>query len=225
MRHDASKNRLKLLISLAVLAVVFVVAGIAQFTGKRWTASRDPISVTRSPATQPQARAVFGDLMQESKPALPIPAQVPQPEEPQKEETLRARSTPGNAVSSASIDGLLDRWRNTVVRGDVKAQAILYAPKMEQFFRRRNVTRDVVLREKARMKELYPNVSRYDITDVQVESHKENVAVVSFRKEWDMHGERRFSGSDRQRFKLRKIAGDWKIVGEEEMVVYWVRRG
>ena len=111
------------------------------------------------------------------------------------------------------------------MRGDVKAQAILYAPKMEQFFRRRNVTRDVVLREKARMKELYPNVSRYDITDVQVESHKENVAVVSFRKEWDMHGERRFSGSDRQRFKLRKIAGDWKIVGEEEMVVYWVRRG
>jgi hypothetical protein len=74
------------------------------------------------------------------------------------------------------------------------------------------------------MMELYPEVNRYDISDVKVESSKPGEAVVSFRKDWDMRGDRPFSGAERQRLKLRRISGDWKIVSEEELKVYWVKR-
>ena len=75
------------------------------------------------------------------------------------------------------------------------------------------------------MMELYPEVHRYEISDVKFESQKHDEAVVSFRKDWDMNGDRRFSGAERQRLKLRRINGDWKIVSEEEMQIYWVKRG
>src|SRR3954447_14524980 len=206
MRHEPDNNRLKLLISMTVLAVVFVVAGIAQFTGKRWTRSEDSAPAPSVPAPdRSQPRAVFG--------AGPDPVAVTPPPEkqaqpgPVKEDGTSRSLTAGDAATAADIDRLLERWRGTVVRGEVKAQVILYAPRMEQFFNRRNVTREVVLREKTRLKELYPNVRRYEISDVQVEPHKDNnLAVVSFRKEWDMDGDRRFSGAERQRLKIRRIS-------------------
>ena len=71
---------------------------------------------------------------------------------------------------------------------------------------------------------LYPTVNRYDISDVKVESNNGREAVVSFRKEWDMDGQKPFSGAERQRLKLRRIDGNWKIVSEEETKVYWVKR-
>lgn len=141
-----------------------------------------------------------------------------------EEESARSR-TEVTTTGRGEIDGLLDRWRNTVLRGDVNGQTILYAPKMELFYRRNGVSRETVRREKARLMELYPRVHRYDISDVKVESQKRDEAVVSFRKDWDMNGDRRFSGAERQRLKLRRINGDWKIVREEELKVYWVSRG
>jgi hypothetical protein len=106
----------------------------------------------------------------------------------------------------------------------VGGQADLYAPRVERFFTKRNVSRDAVRQEKARMMQAYPEVNKYEISDVEVESNTGNEAVVSFRKEWDMNGNRRFSGAERQRLRLRRIDGDWKIVGEEETKIYWVKR-
>jgi len=39
-----------------------------------------------------------------------------------------------------------------------------------------------------------------------------------------MNGQKPFSGAERQRLKLRRIDGNWKIVSEEETKVYWVKR-
>lgn len=111
-----------------------------------------------------------------------------------------------------------------MLTGDVNAHVILYAPRMTQFFRQRNVTREAVRREKARLMEIYPKVLQYDISGIQVESSSENQAVVSFRKDWDMRGARRFAGAERQRLTLQRISGDWKIAGEEELKVYWLKR-
>ena len=216
MPHDPQRNRLKLFGSLIVLAIVMIIATIAQFTGRRADTAA-PQARNRS-----QPRAVFGD----TRPATPVESREAPPEVQQAAPV--DESSPGSeeasAVPASDINGLLDRWRDTVVRRDVNAHAILYAPKMDKFFRRRNVTRETVRREKARMMELYPDVKRYEISDVRVESQRGSEAVVSFRKEWDMRGDRPFSGAERQRLKLRRIAGDWKIVSEEELKVYWLKR-
>lgn len=218
MRQDPQNTHRKLFASLAVLAVVFVIAAIAQFTGT-WRENQ-PASAATNPPRASGERAVFGDVRAPAAPAPPPAEAKPVTEE----ESARSR-TEVTTTGRGEIDGLLDRWRNTVLRGDVNGQTILYAPKMELFYRRNGVSRETVRREKARLMELYPRVHRYDISDVKVESQKRDEAVVSFRKDWDMNGDRRFSGAERQRLKLRRINGDWKIVREEELKVYWVSRG
>ncbi len=159
MPHDPQRNRLKLFGSLIVLAIVMIVATMAQFTG-RWADTPAPQFRNRS-----QPRAVFGD----TRSTTPAEARELEPETqqaaPVDESSRESEEAP--AVPPSDINGLLDRWRDTVVRGDVNAHAILYAPKMDKFFRRRNVTRETVRREKARMMELYPDVKRYEISDVR----------------------------------------------------------
>ena len=216
MPHDPQRNRLKLFGSLIVLAIVMIIATIAQFTGRR--------ADTAAPQARNRAqpRAVFGDTW----PTTPVESRE-EPPDAQRPRRSKIVSRKRGSVSRSRIgyrSGLLHRWRETVVRGDVNAHAILYAPKMDKFFRRRNVTRETVRREKARMMELYPDVKRYEISDVRVESQRGTEAIVSFRKEWDMRGDRPFSGAERQRLKLRRIAGDLKIVSEEELKVYWLKR-
>lgn len=222
MRQTSWTARRKLFASLSVLAVVLVIAAIVQFTGK--PPARSPYAggapATAAPTAEPGERAVFGSDPRPAptaeSPRLASPPVQNEPEEP----TTRAR-----AETSAGIDEFLTRWSNTVARGDVEGQAALYAPKVDRFFRQRNVSQAAVKKVKSQMMSLYPTVNRYDISDVKVESNNGREAVVSFRKEWDMNGQRRFAGAERQRLRLRRIGGDWKIVSEEETKIYWVKRG
>ena len=93
------------------------------------------------------------------------------PPVPDNPETESTRSRVSDAEKElAEIQGFLNRWRTSTIDGNVDAQTILYAPRMDHYFRQRNVSRATVRREKARMKELYPTVNRYDISDVRVES-------------------------------------------------------
>jgi hypothetical protein len=114
---------------------------------------------------------------------------------------------------------------STVSKGDVESHSDLYAPTVTRFFRQRNVSKTAVRKVKSQMMALYPTVNRYDISDVKIESNTGSEAVVSFRKEWDMKGRRRFAGAERQRLRLQRLGGEWKIVSEEETKVYWTKRG
>jgi len=201
-----------------VLTAVFIVAAIAQFGGD-WR--RDPIGVVTSPPNS-QPRAVFGDGPPARETAS-VPAKPSLPATELETESTRSRVSDSDKAS-AEIHGLLNRWRASTIDGNIDAQTILYAPRVEHFFRQRNVSRATVRREKARMKELYPIINRYDISDVRIEATAKNQVVVTFRKDWDMRGQRRFAGAERQRLKLRRMAGDWKIFSEEETKVFWVNR-
>src|SRR6478672_9275157 len=197
MQHDPRNTRRKLFASLAVLTVVFTVAAIAQFTG-----TLPNVSAVNKPADKPtqanpnQPRAVFGEVPPAAPVSLSPVVQQPQPKAESKGETARSRTEVGTSPGRGQIEGLLDRWRDTFARGDVNGQTILYAPKMEVFYQRSGVSRETVRREKSRMMELYPRVHRYEISNVKFESHKHDEAVVSFRKDWDMNGDRRFSGAE-----------------------------
>lgn len=236
MRRTNWNARRKLFASLAVLGIVLIIAAIAQFTGKDRRAnpyaSSDSRSTTTatvpSPDSASQNRAVFGaDPRPQPTDASPIVRRTPVAPAPEDAEpTTRSRTAPlPEQPNKAGIDQFLTRWRDTVTRGDVQGQTSLYAPHVERFFRQRNVSNSEVRKVKAQMMSLYPTVNRYDLSDVRVESNNGTEAVVSFRKEWDMDGRQRFTGAEKQRLRLRRIDGDWKIVGEEETKVYWVKRG
>jgi hypothetical protein len=225
MRSRTTTSRRKLTFSLAVLAIVFVIAAIAQIRGKDRRVNpyangseHGPMARATPPEEESQERPTFGTT---TAPATPTTPREGRPA--QDEEVTRARTKPV-AANGGDINRLLDQWRLTVVRGDVGGQADLYAPRVDRFFTKRNVSREAVRKEKARMMQAYPEVNKYEISDVKVESNTGDEAVVSFRKEWDMNGNRRFSGAERQRLRLRRIDGEWKIVAEEETKIYWVKR-
>jgi hypothetical protein len=235
MRRTNWTARRKLMASLAVLGFVLVVAAVAQFTGKDTRANPYASTARSTPprtSAEPSGRAVFGagdnahdeardDVRPSPTGESPLAGRTA-PVVAEKEETsTRARSTDAD---TGGIDRLLARWRDTVAKGDVDGNTELYAPRVDRFFRERNVSQASVRKTKSQMMSLYPTVNKYEISDVKVEKNDGREAVVSFRKEWDMKGQKPFSGAERQRLTLRRIGGDWKIVGEEETKVYWVKR-
>ena len=95
---------------------------------------------------------------------------------------------------------------------------------MQRFFNKANVSRDSVLAEKQRIFRIYPDVKKYEIHDIRLESLNGDRAVVTLRKDWDLSGVRRYAGSESQRLGLRKLSQGWQIVHEEELKVHWVRK-
>lgn len=164
-------------------------------------------------------RAVFGLRPGTAQPLPNAPAAIPSPGAPPI-----ADVTSQNGEVPADILGFLERWRTSLIRGDMAAHVDTYAPRVERFFRERYVSRERVRDEKRRLLERYPNVNRYELRNVKLESRTGDRAVVTFRKDWDTSGRERFAGSEAQRLTLERAGATWQIVREEEIKVYWVHR-
>ena len=221
------RNRRKLLISAVTLAGVLLVAGVAQRNHQ--PADPFPAEGTRArtetpAAAAPDQRPVFGSGKSRPDPLSqdPLPRETPaaSPDAQAPEATAKRDGVP------ADVLGVVERWRSSLERRDLETHVNIYAPRVDRFFRQRRVSREAVQREKVRMLQRYPHINKYEIHDVKLESINKDRAVVTFRKDWDTSGDgsRRFAGSERQRLTFRRTGGDWKIVGEEELKVHWVRR-
>lgn len=134
----------------------------------------------------------------------------------------RSRTEPisGNAIP-AGIDALLSKWRDTLIHHDLDGHVSCYAPVVYVFYNRRNVTRMGVREDRSRALSTYPEIRKYTISDVQLESLTATRAVVTFDKEWDTAGRGRSAGAEKGRLTLERLNGDWKIVAEQEVRVYW----
>lgn len=134
----------------------------------------------------------------------------------------RSRTEPisGNAIP-AGIDALLSKWRDTLIHHDLDGHVSCYAPMVYVFYNRRNVTRMGVREDRSRALSTYPEIRKYTISDVQLESLTATRAVVTFDKEWDTAGRGRSAGAEKGRLTLERLNGDWKIVAEQEVRVYW----
>jgi hypothetical protein len=98
---------------------------------------------------------------------------------------------------------------------DPERQANCYAPVVDQFFGRRNVSVADVRRTKARsFAGLGPR--EFSISDVRLERLNPDSAVVSLVKTWDSPSEH-FSASSREEMVVRLIDGSWKIASEREL--------
>ena len=231
------RNRRKLLFSAITLAAVLLIAGVAQRKHRPADPFQPEATRARTETTAPppapaaENRPVFGAGTSRPDPLsddpLPRETQVAQPEAEAagQQQNQQQSATDRNGVP-ADVLGVVERWRSSLERGDLQTHVATYAPRMDRFFRKRGVSRASVQREKQRMLERYPDFNKYEIHDVRLESMKRDRAVVTFRKDWDASGSgsRRFAGSEKQRLTLRRTGGEWKIVGEEELKIHWVRR-
>jgi len=220
------KNQRKLVIAGGLLVAVFAAAAALE-QGR----TRLPLATAEEKSSVTQSRTVYGGehlkpptnetaptgITTEQKNPGPVPAGSDDTAGSRKRE-----ETDSNVPSD--IVAFLDYWRNTMWARNVAAQADCYAPRVERFFTKTNVTREEVRKEKQRMLERYPIFETYKISNLKLLSLTADRATITFRKDWYARGTHRFAGAEQQRLTLTRNGGRWRIVGEEEVKVYWVKR-
>jgi hypothetical protein len=201
----------------ALFLLGFALASL--FIAWRWRQgeTRPAADSGRARTRSAEAPAVFG----EKKPAaLPDdPALLRQTDVPESNSPETAGNVPTDILR------FLERWERSLENRDLDTQAACYAPVVERFYTKSNVSLSDVIAEKRQLLDTYPKFNKYEISNIRVHSLTPQRAWITFNKTWDTSGNRRrFAGSEQQRLVLTKINGDWKIIREEEPRVYWVRR-
>jgi hypothetical protein len=172
-------------------------------------------------------------FVQEQRPTIPKDAlkrAAPIVVQPPRQTQPASQSTTGNADRAAvspadDIQSLLDRWVVSMRNRDINAQMACYAPKVDQYFGWRNVSADKIRQQKEHDYSQIGAVRQFQISNVRIQHEGPNRAIVRFDKTWDYGQRSQFAGSEQAQLTLAKIGGQWRITGEKEGKVYWVKRG
>ena len=119
-----------------------------------------------------------------------------------------------------NVKTLLDKWVISTRTGDVQANLNCYAPFVESYYTKRQLSRPDMLREKKRQFAAIGTVRRFELKNVQFTPIGPDRAVLIFDKHWSFGGKNPFWGAERAQLNLRNVAGVWKISGERELKVY-----
>jgi ketosteroid isomerase-like protein len=128
------------------------------------------------------------------------------------------------ASAKRQIGAFLQHWTATLQNRDVEGQIDCYAPRVAPFFGASSADPQQVRREKQRVFARIGKVHKMTIGNLVYESLDGDRAVVSFSKEWDIAGANPSSGVEDEKLTLQRIDGKWKIAGEEETHIRWVKR-
>jgi ketosteroid isomerase-like protein len=150
---------------------------------------------------------------------------------------LPEQSSPAQGATSASpedsppvqenkeqdIRDAVDSWANAFRARDIDRLADCYAPKVEQFFRKKNVSRSWIHDSFQASFGKMENIYTYDISNLRVEFFDGSTprATAAYNKEWDTSqiDGKRFSGEEIERLTFEKTDEGWKIVREDELQV------
>jgi len=113
----------------------------------------------------------------------------------------------------------LANWVATTNSQDVAKQMAFYAPVVEQYYLRKNFTRQAVREDKKRLAERASLVN-IAIGDPEITYDREGRrAVMRFRKQYNIEGSRLSRGEVMQELKWVKTGEGWKIVSERDVRV------
>jgi hypothetical protein len=202
--------------------VVAVAAGLATGVFGYLALSRD--------ARTPENHAVKRVHPMHTPPAgdAPPPGRAPAPAREAPPDQQADRSTePAKPLTRAEVQqqirGVLNRWSESLLRGDFETHASLYAPSVGPYFTKSHASRAEVADEIRQMVKRYGAMTTHRITDVTISPVDANHAIVNFRKQWGTVG-RKFAGEEREQLKFVREGSDWLIASEQELKVYWVRK-
>ncbi|HLK63870.1 MAG TPA: hypothetical protein VKU19_10555 [Bryobacteraceae bacterium] len=181
-----------------------------------------------SPVSQPPAEPSpvsrpIDAPQSETHPEPPVPTAAGTV--PHKEPAPQAART--RDPSRAAVMAVLEHWRTTMLSNDLNGQVNCYAPKVEVFFRRKNLDREVLRSMKRSGMIGWAHTDEYEIRDIDYRMGQDGRPSVTFRKRWDSWDANRvkhFAGEAQDRLTFAKFKGAWKIVREEELRVYHVTR-
>jgi len=133
----------------------------------------------------------------------------------------RNSSTTKEAPKDAreELSSALDAWVAATNARDLNRQMSFYAPTLNAFYQRRDISQAAVRAEKSR---LFSQISSIDVKasapEIRV-GDDGRTAVMRFHKRWDFVGAQSSSGEVVQELGWRKTDAGWKIVSERDVQV------
>lgn len=159
------------------------------------------------------------ELSHPLKVALPEPAL---PTSVRSASTVHSEHVPMGVPDD--VGQFLQTWRNTFLTGDFDAHMECYAPVVETYYQKRNLTRADVRREREGMVAEYGSVRQFDVSNVELTITAQGLVDATFRTHWEISGKKYFAGEDTEKLILIQTGGRWLITREEEPTVYWVKK-
>jgi hypothetical protein len=114
----------------------------------------------------------------------------------------------------------LESWKTDTESQDITALMEHYAPTVD-YYNRAGSPSVYVRDDKMRALSRYTSIKmRFSNIDVSVDA--DGTAVAVFDKEWNF-GNGKSEGKVRQMIRLRRVDGDWRIVAEKDLKLYYKR--
>lgn len=174
--------------------------------------------------------AVFFSVRHLAKPhfTAPRPGQTAGPQTAPDSPVLSRAAKPSAGLSvpaahgqapQREIDDTLQRWASAAADNDPVAESAFYAPSVDRYFLRRNVSRGYVLADKQAFRARGNTVGTFTISQVKTQLLSPSSAVVNLRKTWSVsrsnaEGPLNYTWS---RLWLRRGAQGWWITGEQDL--------
>lgn len=114
----------------------------------------------------------------------------------------------------AAVLEVLRRWRDTTISEDVDTHLQCYATVLERYFSAHSYSSSQLRADKVSIFKRYPKFTKYEISDLSLESATPSRITVSFRKEWEAVGISRSAGVVRSELTFALVKGEWKITAE-----------
>ncbi|MGP8174109.1 MAG: restriction endonuclease [Terracidiphilus sp.] len=127
-------------------------------------------------------------------------------------------------ASEQGVRTLLESYQNAERSRDPQLLADCYAPEVETFYRLHNVPRIVVLLEFQRAFAEYTEIKLFAFSRIAFHDVSGNQATATLEREWDLRGTKNYAGAESEQMIFQKIDGNWRIVSERELKVYWTQR-
>ena len=123
------------------------------------------------------------------------------------------------AQAEADITRTLGSWAQAFVNNDPAAEASFYAPAVDRYFLRRNVSRDYVLKDKQSYRDRGNRIQHFTVTGLDFQFQSPASAVVTFTKSWSVTGPQQtgYPHSTRSRVWMTRLPEGWRITGEQDL--------
>ena len=125
---------------------------------------------------------------------------------------------------SDEVSDTIDDWKSASEDGDIGEHLSFYAPTVD-YYNRKNASAAFIRGDQEKAFAKYDNID-IDISNVRVVPNAAgDEATAVFDKKWEFSGaEKESSGKVQSELRLKKTGGEWKIVGERDVKVYYVNK-
>lgn len=211
--------RMAIIVAAAALAILALIG--AAFVGT-WLYFRNAQAGTANniavkanvPAQIPNTNVRPPSTLQTSPTGSPSPARTANtsiPADPVDESEARSE-----------VSRTLMSWKSSTESLDLDENLAHYAGRVD-YYKRNGASQAFIRADKLRA------FSRYDSIDFKLTNISISVdptgqaATATFDKEWNFEGDQTSSGKVQQLLKLKKVNGQWLIIAEKDLKVYFTR--